>query len=541
MTRLPSGLIEPSLAKPQVNASAPGGSAKTAAQTSTPTHTSVQAAGRHPTELKAALEHRRARAITPYNPDAWTSELRNAGIIDRFSTIPDGLRFGFRIDFPNISHVQTPMNAPSIDTYSSEFRDTIQKEITKGRYIGPFPLPLIYDTLGPFQSSPLSLIPKPGCPGKFRLVQNFSFPSIPNSTNTFPSINSAINANNFPTTWGKFSTVYLLAARLPPGSEAATRDVAEAYRTIPLHHSQWPAAVVHTSHEEGCIDTCLAFGVSPSAGVYSHVADAAVEIFRHHGIGPLDKWVDDHIFFRIKREHITDYNEAHSRWHQQISTVGTQRRGGRIWFEGHAAADGSTEEFNEDFLAPIQDWSHISPRSKHDATFSYNIADIDGVSATLGIPWETSKDQPFGSTTTYIGFVWDLQDRTVRLSPGKVVKYLALIKEWQSRATHRLEDIQKLYGKLLHTASLIPAGRAYLTGLEHMLAVCTKKPFMLHRPDKAIHEELMWWHRTIENRAAIHSIFPPPPRTDHHALRWLIASLILTQHRTQPKCIPLSM
>ena len=281
--------------------------------------------------------------------------------------------------------------------------------------------------------------------------------------------------------------------------------------------------------------------MSPSAGVYSHVADAAVEIFRHHGIGPLDKWVDDHIFFRIKCEHITDYNEAHSRWHQQISTVGTQRRGGRIWFEGHAAADGSTEEFNEDFLAPIQDWSHISPHSKHDATFSYNIADIDGVSATLGIPWETSKDQPFGSTTTYIGFVWDLQDRTVRLSPGKVVKYLALIKEWQSCATHRLEDIQKLYGKLLHTASLIPAGRAYLTGLEHMLAVCTKKPFMLHRPDKAIHEELMWWHRTIENRAAIHSIFPPPPRTDHHALRWLIASLILTQHRTQPKCIPLSM
>ena len=39
------------------------------------------------------------------------------------------------------------------------------------------------------------------------------------------------------------------------------------------------AAVVRTAHSQGCIDTCLAFGASPSAGVYGHVADAAAEIF----------------------------------------------------------------------------------------------------------------------------------------------------------------------------------------------------------------------------------------------------------------------
>ena len=221
MTCLPNESIEPSLAKPQANTSAPDGSARTAAQTSTHTRTYVQVVGHHPMELKAALEHRRAKALTPYNPDTWTSELHNVGIIDHFNTIPDRLKFGFKIDFPNITHVQTPMNAPSINTYSSEFRNTIQKEITKGRYIGPFPLPLIYDTLGPFQSSPLSLIPKPGRPGKFRLVQNFSFPLTQNSANPSPSINSALNADNFPTMWGKFSTVYLLVARLPPGSKAA--------------------------------------------------------------------------------------------------------------------------------------------------------------------------------------------------------------------------------------------------------------------------------------------------------------------------------
>ena len=125
-----------------------------------------------------------------------------------------------------------------------------------------------------------------------------------------------------------------------------------------------------------------------------------------------------------------DYNKAHRGWHQQISTVGTQRKGGRIWYGGHTAADGITEEFNEDCSSPVQDWSCISPRSEHDATFSYNMADIDSISATLGILWEVSKDQPFGPTMTYIRFFWNLQERTVKLSPEKATKYLRSIEDW---------------------------------------------------------------------------------------------------------------
>ena len=75
---------------------------------------------------------------------------------------------------------------------------------------------------------------------------------------------------------------------------------------------------------------------------------------------------------------------------------------------------------------------------------------------------------------------------------------------------HLLEDVQKLYGKLLHTASLVPAGRAYLTGFERMLAVCEKKPFMPHWPDKAISNELNWWLDTISTGAASRPILPPP-------------------------------
>jgi len=201
--------------------------------------------------------------------------------------------------------------------------EIILKEVSKGRYIGPFPLSLIEDAIGPYQSSPLSIIPKPGKPGNFRLVQNFSFPLSPNPPNPSHSINSHIDASNFPASWGNFSiVVYLLISRLPPGSEAATRDVAEAYRTIPFHPSPWPAAVVRTSPTHGCIDTCTAFGATTSAGSYGHLADAAADLFRFHGIGPLHKWVDDHIFIRIPIQHNLDYNAARASWHNAIKQHG---------------------------------------------------------------------------------------------------------------------------------------------------------------------------------------------------------------------------
>jgi len=71
---------------------------------------------------------------------------------------------------------------------------------------------------------------------------------------------------------------------------------------IPLHKSQWPGTIVRIS---ACIDTFTAFGVTPAAGAYGHMADAGCEIMRSHSIGPIEKWVDDHVFFHIHREFTT--------------------------------------------------------------------------------------------------------------------------------------------------------------------------------------------------------------------------------------------
>lgn len=56
-----------------------------------------------------------------------------------------------------------------------------------------------------------------------------------------------------------------------------------------------------------------------------------------------------------------------------------------------------------------------------------------------------------------------------------------------------LNDIQQLYGKLLHTTLVVPKGRAYLTSLEAMLCLAFDKPFLPRRPVKSLNSDLLWW------------------------------------------------
>ena len=66
-------------------------------------------------------------------------------------------------------------------------------------------------------------------------------------------------------------------------------------------------------------------------------------------------------------------------------------------------------------------------------------------------------------------------------------------KKWEQRKKHNLLKVQKLYGKLLHTALVIPAGQAHLTSLEAMLTICSNSPFILCSPPRDMPDNLEWW------------------------------------------------
>ena len=161
--------------------------------------------------------------------------------------------------------------------------------------------------------------------------------------------------------------------------------------------------------------------------------------------------------------------------------------------------DGHLEEFDEEMATPLCDLSHTSACSPHDTIFAYDDKDIDLLSDELGIPWETSKTIPFGSVIPYLSFVWDLNTCSVAIPAEKKLKHLNAIKEWEKKPMHPLVEVQKLYGKLLHTSLVVTAGRAYLTNLEAMLSGFNNSPFVPHTPPHDTSNDLKWWAEHLQS------------------------------------------
>ncbi|KAF5373263.1 hypothetical protein D9615_007475 [Tricholomella constricta] len=212
------------------------------------TYTSAPGAGEKLTALKCVLEHRSCEALSPYKHDAWEHLLTVHKLLPRYPSLPYNLRTGFDAGIPPINVTNTPNNSPSLHAHSDAYLEIIEKEFRSQRYVGPLSQAEVEALIGPFQTSPLSLVPKPGKPNKFRAVHNFSFPRAASAG--FLSINHHIDSDLFPCTWGTFPTICATIWNLPPDSQASVRDVAEAYRSIPIMPKQWPGLVVKLRGED---------------------------------------------------------------------------------------------------------------------------------------------------------------------------------------------------------------------------------------------------------------------------------------------------
>jgi hypothetical protein len=494
-----------------------GKSQKDAHPQTTKTNTDAQVVERPIMGLKDALEQRKLEPLTPYSRGAWAEQLSNLGLWEKYPLLMQGLASGFNLGIPRIQHTYTPPNHPSIRSLLNVYSSIVDSEFAAGCYIGPFTCCQLESALGPFQTSPLSLVPKASKPGIYWAVHNFSHPH--DASHGIPSINSCIDCDDFPCTWGTFATVALLIARLPYGAQASVHDVAEAYRMIPALPSQWPGLVMRLeADDQFAVNVCNNFGLTSAGGVYGMVADAGADIFWGRGMGPVAKWVDDHIFFRVPWVHLSSCNAQRAQWQQEIQSHGGRRReGSRLWYGGKCLPDGSTEEFDEDCSTRLRNYAGASPRSPDDQQFSYADTDIDELSSRLGIKWQTSKSVPFVAEVPYLGFRWDLHTRTVHLPEEKKAKYLAAIAEWGAKRTHNLLEMQKLYGKLLHAALVIPAGRAHLTNMEAMLASFSNNPFLPHTPPRDTPGDLRWWQLQLGRASVFIPVPRPRPLSDYRA------------------------
>lgn len=159
---------------------------------------SVPAASHTPMEPSTALALRHLLPVCPYNADIWESLLQKHGLLARYDKIVAGFRSGFDLHLLQLFTSQTPPNHPSLTQHRAAFDSIIERELATGHYVGPFTRSRLHSLLGDFQTSPVSIIPKSGKPGKYRVIQIFSFPYSPSPATPSFSINSRVDSDDFP-------------------------------------------------------------------------------------------------------------------------------------------------------------------------------------------------------------------------------------------------------------------------------------------------------------------------------------------------------
>ncbi|THH14019.1 hypothetical protein EUX98_g9656, partial [Antrodiella citrinella] len=249
-------------------------------------------------------------------------------------------------------------------------------------------------------------VDKAGAPGKYRLVQNCSY-----KNDEGVSVNSQINSDDFPTRWGTAAQVAKIISTAPLGAQAASLDIDSAFRNIPILPAHKKFLVIQRELGEFFIDHVCPFGIASGPGIQGEPMDAVVDIIEAHDIKPNKKWVDDLINFRFP--------------------LGVDPASGAY-------------------------------------IYAYGLTDIFRVTAPLGVPWHPKKITDYSHEVVYLGFLWNLETRTVSLPDTKREKYTSkLVKILDGMPERRVsqKDLMSINGTLSHITFVYPHGLSYLTNL----------------------------------------------------------------------------
>lgn len=389
------------------------------------------------------------KVITPLAHDAWHRILVNCSLLTQFHDVPLGLRNGFK------TGVSSSLIAPYIpDNHKSALTSPliVNDHIRKELDLKRYS--------GPFSVSqlltligPFRTAPLGVVPkpnsNKSRIIQDLSYPR--NDPN-FASVNSEINSDDFPCEWGSFAQCYFLVAKAPLGTEVAVFDVDSAYRNIPIHPDDQRHFCVSWEGQV-YIDHCVAFGSDSSAGLFGRVADCFVAIIKYHGAQQVLKWVDDIIFFRYPCNSLPPYSYS------------------------------------------------------YDATLVFNIAN------DLGLPWALPKFHDFSSSFIYLGFLWNIEERTVQLPESKKFKFSNRCTQWLSDDKRTLRSAQILLGSLNHCCLIQRSARTRLFHLRSFVARFPPKasPFLSLSVPGSLQSDINWWNSALSQRFFGCSVASPPP------------------------------
>jgi hypothetical protein len=155
--------------------------------------------------------------VTPLRYQKWYELLEEAGILEEFAEVPEGLcnGFGLGLDHVTLTSTFSPPNHYTSREHHNFLIEKYSSEILLNRISPGYPPHIVSLLVGHYRTAPIGVIERE-LGGKLRAIIDHSFPR--SDPNTF-SMNSCIDSSLFQCEWGTFSECYLLVADAPEGTE----------------------------------------------------------------------------------------------------------------------------------------------------------------------------------------------------------------------------------------------------------------------------------------------------------------------------------
>ena len=209
--------------------------------------------------------------------------------------ILEGFSRGFYLGFEGIECSTYGRNKSTVIENLEIANNKITNEMSLHRIAGPFNTPP-FDN---FKISPLALRPKSE-PNKYRLLHNLSFPY------DYTSVNLNIPESHSKVTYESLSSAINIIQNME-NAYLAKSDLADAFRLIPLHPSQFHLTGFELNNKF-YFDRCLPQGCSSSCFIFEQFSDSLKWIMKTHYKSPhVVKVLDDFLFINSTYD-LTDVN-----------------------------------------------------------------------------------------------------------------------------------------------------------------------------------------------------------------------------------------
>lgn len=125
--------------------------------------------------------------------------------------------------------------------------------------------------------------------------------------------------------------------------------------------------------------------------------------------------------------------------------------------------------------------------------------DIVNSSKRLGVKTNSTKYAEFAEQQSFIGFQWNVRNKTVGLSAEKLLKRRVELDAFWVKLSWKKNELEKINGKLNHLTLILPQLKPYLTANFRWLAGWWKPISMKAPPD--VLEDMEFWRKTLTNLA----------------------------------------